>query len=643
MLAEQINRSSIDPDEAISREEEDLLNRQRLADHIADLINNPGNNKKDSVVIGLEGEWGEGKTSLINLTLNKVRPNAKNLIVEFNPWNFSNRNKLIKDFFTAIVDELNKPGSKSLRVRIFWRIYRRQKWFRSFAKWYKRPKKRTDYLLRVRFLWLIMWILKSLVWLFGRLPWLFSPLPVRVEGGGMRNYASKLLDNSEIEVSPSASVFALLGFITFQLTGRLKFRRESDDPLEEQKEKMNKLIRGIGKRIVIVIDDIDRLDIEETKLIFKLVKLTANFPNTVFMLAYDRGRVGKRLTEETAQSKNTVIEGEEYLKKIIQQPFLVPKPDPRDIDRILHRAIDRELNLVNFKWSKEEIEKLRLIVYGIGFRNLFRTIRDIRRYINSLRLDLRIIGEEEINMGDFLRIEAIRVFAPEMYLDMGDKEPFFTGVIPFWEHNKNQNDWLDKSKKISVEVVKKAPKELQGAIKELIPQLFPRHRSRGYMPGWDVTWRKELRVCSPYHFDKYFRLAVLATHISEVQVNKFLSITDDPIAITERLGEFHGDGKFHLLLERLYDRLDELEILRLENLLVGIFDFIDDLQEPRESESQIFSNMRLVTRLVLEALERLEDSERDGFLVRLLNRVKNFLAVARIIRALIHDIVVTHC
>ena len=562
MEDEQINRSGIDQDEAILREEEDLLNRQRLADRVADLINNPRYNKKNSVVIGIEGEWGEGKTSLINLALNKVRLNDKNLVIEFNPWNFSNQNELITDFFNSISEGLDESLAKKIM-----------------------------------------------------------------------GYALKLLEHTELEVTPSIT-FALLVFsITVRLKGRLKFHGENEKPLKQQRDEIVEGFKKLEKRIVIVIDDIDRLDCAETKLIFKLVKLTSNFPNTVFILAYDRVRVGKRLTEETAQGRDTVIEGEEYLKKIIQQPFLVPKPDPKDIENILHNAINGELALVNFKGSEEEIKQLRKIVYTPGFRNFFQTIRDIKRYINSLRLDLRIIGEEEINMGDFLGTEAIRVFAPEMYLAMSDKEPFFTGVIPIWEYDKDEKMWLEKCKKTSEEIVKKAPEEIRGAIKELIPQLFPCHGNT-YMSGWDVTWRKELRVCSPNHFDKYFRLAILASRISEAQVNKFLSITDNPAVITERLGEFHENGKFYLLLERLYDRLDSLDILRLENLLVGIFDFIDNLQEPPSSEARIFSNMRSAISLVIKALEQLEDSERSGFLERLLNRVKNFLVTTRLTRAL---------
>jgi predicted KAP-like P-loop ATPase len=79
--------------------------------------------------------------------------------------------------------------------------------------------------------------------------------------------------------------------------------------LEEDRKSIDEQLRKLDKRIVITIDDTDRLDVEETKLVFKLVKMTANFPNTVFILAYDRAKVAKKIEEEG-------LPGEEYLKKI---------------------------------------------------------------------------------------------------------------------------------------------------------------------------------------------------------------------------------------------------------------------------------------------------------------------------------------
>ena len=54
---------------------------------------------------------------------------------------------------------------------------------------------------------------------------------------------------------------------------------------------------ALEKPIVVVIDDIDRLTVAEIRDIFKLVRLTANFPNIVYVLSFDRIRVEEALTE----------------------------------------------------------------------------------------------------------------------------------------------------------------------------------------------------------------------------------------------------------------------------------------------------------------------------------------------------------
>ena len=121
MLTERINKNRIDPDKPILKEEEDLLGRQPLACSVADLINDIGDEDKDSVVIGIEGEWGSGKSSFINLILNKVRPTEKNLVIEFNPWNFSDQNELIKDFFNSITNALDKIYTRRSLTREFYK------------------------------------------------------------------------------------------------------------------------------------------------------------------------------------------------------------------------------------------------------------------------------------------------------------------------------------------------------------------------------------------------------------------------------------------------------------------------------------------------------------------------------------------
>ena len=55
----------------------------------------------------------------------------------------------------------------------------------------------------------------------------------------------------------------------------------------------------------------------EIRDIFKLVRLTANFPNIIYIVAFDRNRVEKALAEQG-------LPGRDYLEKILQVAFDLP-------------------------------------------------------------------------------------------------------------------------------------------------------------------------------------------------------------------------------------------------------------------------------------------------------------------------------
>src|SRR5881227_3414463 len=103
------------PDNPIRNKEKDLLHRYPLAHRIATMISDFKDN--DSLVIGIEGEWGSGKTSFINLILEDLRE-TEALLITFNPWNFSDQNELIKDFFDSLIDALKRSDGKKGQVRV---------------------------------------------------------------------------------------------------------------------------------------------------------------------------------------------------------------------------------------------------------------------------------------------------------------------------------------------------------------------------------------------------------------------------------------------------------------------------------------------------------------------------------------------
>ena len=215
------------------------------------------------------------------------------------------------------------------------------------------------------------------------------------------------------------------------------------------------------------------------------------------------------------------VDGEEYLKKIIQMRFPLPKPEKQYLFNILFARIDSVIDV-----DKNDIVRLQRLFHS-GFKNLFPTVRDIKRYINSIRLDLAAIGREEINPVDFLGVGAIRVFAPAIYQSMVDEKDAFIGLDSGFINDPNRSEEREKRKNICENIIaEKSPEGLSDIVKTIIHELFPQCRSlysnTHYGPDWESEWRKELRVCSKHFFDRYFSLSVPSTSVSENTINDLL-------------------------------------------------------------------------------------------------------------------------
>ena len=94
-------------EKAIETEKEDFLNRKGFSQHLGKSLLNW--KEEESLVVALNGEWGSGKSSVINLAkefIKNASENDKPTIIDFNPWRFSEQDNLREHFFDEIAKEL---------------------------------------------------------------------------------------------------------------------------------------------------------------------------------------------------------------------------------------------------------------------------------------------------------------------------------------------------------------------------------------------------------------------------------------------------------------------------------------------------------------------------------------------------------
>jgi len=86
--------------------------------------------------------------------------------------------------------------------------------------------------------------------------------------------------------------------------------------------------------LIIVVDDIDRLNHKKLKQMLQLVKINADFPNTIYLLPFERNVIEQNLSEQAG------VSGREYLEKIIQVDFDIPAIQESKLHKYLFSQLD---------------------------------------------------------------------------------------------------------------------------------------------------------------------------------------------------------------------------------------------------------------------------------------------------------------
>lgn len=522
------------PDYPIANTEQDRLRRAPLAKKIAETINDF--EEKESFVIGIEGAWGSGKTSFINLILNDIDADKASYFI-FNPWHFSDEASLLRDFFIQLSGAVEDVVGKSL-------------------------------------------------------------------GEKVRNYATKI---ANIDLIDELGFWGKLFRFFFSLFTK-------DQSLQSLRKDLDRELSKVSKKIVVVIDDIDRLDQRETKLIFKLVKLTANFQNTIFVLSYDREQVEKRITDKEAG-----IIGGDYLRKIVQVAFTLPMPDQDDVRTILFTELDKTIgkfysNKPILDGKREEDRWSELLYHGFG--DLFKSVRDIKRYISSLRLDWSVVGTADINKIDFLGIEAIRVFAPLFYSAIPANEDIFIqshrAKSFFADESKAQQARMERYKALLEEFT--SPKE-RDSISEICGYLFPRVGGGGSYS--EDTQEKEMMITHPNRFKFYFQLGVPTGEVSEGRVQEIIDIASDSEGFKSAILKAKEDNNIRRILRRLLVRRSDLGKDKVRNMLLTFWALEDEIREQREAIFDFDDVDTQIMRFGYHALLTVPENERDQFVIDL--------------------------
>lgn len=169
--------------------------------------------------------------------------------------------------------------------------------------------------------------------------------------------------------------------------------------LASEYKNINDAIKRLGKQLVIFIDDLDRLDTKEIISLFKLIRNTANFHNTIYLTAFDRAYVISAISDFTNYNPHAFVD------KMFDYEFVLPEFDTENSIKELNSFFEIELK-----------SSIRIKTFdGVGnvVRDFIQNHRDLHRFKQQLRLNY-LESSQELDGEEFFILEVIRYRYPQV-------------------------------------------------------------------------------------------------------------------------------------------------------------------------------------------------------------------------------------
>lgn len=472
-------------DKPKTSEQEDLLGYTKFLDQVFAYIEY-FLSQKDSNIIGLAANWGDGKTTIINFLKERIKSKYKNnnaVKYVFNIEYFKAFSiKELKHFWAygvltlaaALTFYINYKDNIVLLIWIWIIIIfvvtcNYSNWKKSLKKIKNSLFLETDYIILD-----------------------FTPWATKDENQVIQEFLKMLSD--KIDLADGSDDFKKY------IKAILKYKNidleifTNDDLLNTLYERLKISLEKSNKKIIVFIDDMDRMTGREIYCLLKLVKVVANFPNTLYILSYNKDYVENELKQTISYKP------EEYLEKIITNEFRLPNIKSTQIIDILMSQIDKIVGTANDNYDRNAMYQFLEKITSEYIPN----IRKAYRVLNMFNFHYNLYAKAGvmINIADLLNLIIIKVFNLNLYNRIWDEK---TNIFRYHSF-KTEEEKTKHNEKYIIGYIER--NSLTQAETDILNNLFNSLDFGKY----DV---KRLRTQN--HFDLYFSYEIASSQISKIK------------------------------------------------------------------------------------------------------------------------------
>ena len=441
-----------------------------------------------------------------------------------------------------------------------------------------------------------------------RLPFLFFCGIAHVFGLETNDEKAKKLETQFKQfgqILEIASLVPQLTLFSMWLKPVLKFFKakyaDQTNDLSSTRKQIHNLMMAEPRRLIVVIDDLDRITAEEVRRMIQLVKANGDFPNITYLLLCDRDYVGRALC--TAVDGYTAKDGCKYLEKIVN--FGLDLPRIRSADQRKYFLLLLNDILKRHDVTVDEFDtglQLSPIVL-----DLVHNVRDVKRLLADFEFQLSMHrdkgkGKASVHLDDLITLEALRLFEPD----------FFHAIYQQKEKLlcENDNQYIRVERKIpEVWFDQHLIKFMSDRHKPLAKEFIGRHLGwhyNEYQQGSDYK-RDELReaklqfrLAHPDCFERYFNLYSDPTEFSKSDLMAFPeSLATKDKAVNE-LRKLFDLGRLRSFLEIIESSFAVADLAQQENYIAAMTlaaEFADDSQSRISTPSATKIHFSLSTQI----------------------------------------------
>ena len=369
---------SIISDLPIKSRDQDLFSFASVAKEIVDHIFET--QQPESLVVGLSGAWGSGKTSFLNLIENELldyKTNNKPVsTLRYVPWRVKNRESLLSSFLPLLIDCISNEAWKDPSLS------------NSLKKALKKVRKYVDFLRLVE-------------------------TGLKPVAKGMSYFGLNFLEK-------------FLEFTKLISTGS---RPPTMPDLERLHQDAYETLEKLQIPVLVMIDDVDRLEPIEIVDMLRLVRATAQLPYITFVMSFDQIHVIK------AVNSVLKVDGQQFLEKFIQLPVTVPDINRESLNLNFRDYLVALVNKTDkFNLSPDYYLDIESVIQDIVDAKAIETPRDVYRIVNTFDLKIKT-DKRNFNVKSLIYLSVLETKFPLIY------HPF----IKFIDNEKFRSDRLNIS------------------------------------------------------------------------------------------------------------------------------------------------------------------------------------------------------